>query len=195
MKSTFLLTMIICFGWHVAQAFVVPKKSTVLPGYYEEAKRDSILQNATDRLEGLWYYPDEHLTLAIEKLRQGVNHREEAYRIVVVETDDCSTDYGSIIGYMEKTAERNKLRIWLYSGMEANLPINPVESVATVDSDYATILIDRPKVKIRISANIMQLLPTIFNGIRIYPRYEKADVKPGFKRIHPNAPTSELQYF
>lgn len=174
-------------------AFEIPKRSSVLPGYNESAAKARLARNTSDRMEGLWYYPDEKLTLAIEKIDTG--ERGSYYRLTVVDADDCAVDCGSIMGYMEQSAMKSKLRLWLYSGLTDDLLVNPIECVATVDDEYSTILIDRPSVKLRFSVNLTQFLPSIFRGLRVYPRYESEKIKPGFRKITSGSESSDLIYF
>ena len=49
-------------------AMDIPEVSTVLPGYYEQSAKEKYLSNGGSGLEGLWYYPDENMTFAIERI-------------------------------------------------------------------------------------------------------------------------------
>lgn len=170
----------------------IPQKSTILKGYDILSAKQRFQERAIDRIEGLWYYPEEEMTVAIEK-----NDSETIYRVVVVEAADCSIDCGSIAGYMEKTAADDKFRLWLYSAIENGVTTNPIESVATLSDHGKTLLIDRPEIKFRFSINLTQFLPSIFNlkGIRIYPKRIKPEIKPGFRKTYPDNENSQPVYF
>lgn len=191
MRKIFLITALLTIC--NIKALEIPKKSSVLPEYHEEAVKTRLSQKTADRIEGLWYYPDEKLTLAIEKFDS--DNKGVCYRLVVVDSENCAVDCGSIMGYMEQSASPEKLKMWLYSGITEDLLVNPVECVATVDDDFSTILIDRPSVKLRFSINLTQFLPSIFKGVRMYPRYESEKIKPGFKKIMPEMQSPEPIYF
>lgn len=176
-------------------AFDAPKKSEVLGGYHEDSVRIRLKQSASDMLEGLWYYPDEHLSFVIERLPTYKEGKNVVYRLVVVDADDCAVDCGAVMGYMEKTAAKNQFKLWLYSGLVDDVPVYPVECVATVDDGFSTVLIDRPDVKMRFSVNLARFLPSIFGGVRIYPKVDKPSAKPGFRRLDSEEPDLMPVYF
>lgn len=161
------------------QAFTIPENAPVLKGYDPESVRQRHAANTTGKIDGLWYYPDEHITLAIES----IENERGFYRLVTVEAEDCAIDCGCVLGYMEESAEKGKLKLWLYSGITDDRLVRPIECVANIENGGSNITIDKPDVKIRMSMNIAQFLPSIFGRIRIYPRMEKPSVKPGFIKI------------
>lgn len=161
------------------QSFSIPDKAPVMKGYDLESVKERHKKTVNGRLEGLWYYPDEHMTLSIER----IENERGYYRIVAVEAEDCAVDCGSVIGYMEESAESGKLRLWLYSGIADDTLTRPIECVANVENNGNNIVIDKPEIKIRMSMNIAQFLPSIFGRIRIYPRLERSEIKPGFIKI------------
>ena len=161
------------------QSFTIPGNAPVLAGYDMESVKERQAQTIAGRLEGLWYYPDEHITLAIERMENEKGY----YRLVAIETEDCAVDCGCVLGYMEESAENDKLRLWLYSGIAGDTLTRPVECVANVENGGNNITIDKPKIKMRLSMNIAQFFPTIFGRIRIYPRLEKPEIKPGFIKL------------
>lgn len=177
MKSLYIFAILILPA--LLQSFSIPEKAEVLKGYDTKSVKERLSKNINDKLEGLWYYPDEHITLAIERMEKAAGY----YRLVAVEAEDTAIDCGCVLGYMEESAENDKLRLWLYSGITGDQLVRPVECVANIENNYSNITIDKPTVKIRMSMNIAQFLPSIFGRIRIYPRMEKPEIKPGFIKI------------
>lgn len=169
-------------------AMDIPEVSTVLPGYYEQSAKEKYLSNGGSGLEGLWYYPDENMTCAIERIENIKNSHKETYRIVVVESEDCSVDLGSIAGYIEKTAALDEMNVWLYSAFNGENLVNPIKCLATVDKSLKCILLDKPKVKLQVSVNLLRFLPSVFRGIRVYPHIDNPEAKAGFRKIEDKEP-------
>ena len=66
MKQTIaiiLLTLVAIAGWAKTD---LPEQSVVLPDYDEEVARQRLLESDMQPLEGIWYYPNEDMTLAMD---------------------------------------------------------------------------------------------------------------------------------
>lgn len=166
----------------------IPEVSTVLPGYCEQSAKENIQRRGGSGLEGLWYYPDEQMTFVIERIEDFKNEHKECYRIVIVGSEDCSIDFGSVAGYIEKTAALNEMNVWLYSAFDGENLVNPIKCLATVDDDLKSILLEKPNVKLHVSVNLMRFLPTVFRGVRVYPHFSKPKAKVGFRKIEDKEP-------
>lgn len=165
------------------EAFNVPDKSTVLKGYYERSAELKLQNTFADNLEGVWYYPEEDMTLVIERLAGERNSKSVVYQIVVCECEDLTVDIGSIAGYLETTAVPEEFKLWLYSGFDGDLLAYPIECLATMTGDNQTLKIAKPKIRASVSVNIMRFFPSIFGGgIRIYPHIDNPKATPGFIR-------------
>jgi len=171
----FLLSAATCLS-----ALEIPERSEVLAGYDRASVERRMSEKRLDSLEGLWVYPEERLMLAVERMDGG---DLPDYRLVVVATENEAVDCGSIAGYMQSTADYGHLKIWLYSLVEDDLLTNPAACVGIVGNGM--ISVRQTKLKFRISANLTRFLPSIFGGIRVYPRIEKETVTPGFRKIWP----------
>lgn len=166
-----------------ASAFDVPEKSQILPGYDMSSVRHRLSTRPLEPIEGLWSFPDERMVLAIEHIASD-NHG--LYRLTVVDAEDSSTDFGCVIGYLEDSPDSRKLTLWLYSRIKGDgLPESPAKCVAEIDADNRKIQIERTRLHMYFSANIMQFLPSVFNGIRIYPRIRRAKTSTGLIKIFP----------
>ena len=167
----------------VASAFDVPEESAVLAGYDEATVRARFKGNATKTLEGLWYYPDERLTLVVERHDAERGSRAEVYRLVVVDSEDTAINPGTVAGYAERAARPDQLRLRLYSAVVDERLTMPIECLATVDDDCNSIMVEKPKLKVHWSVNLARFLPSIFDGIRIYPHVETPKAAAGFVRL------------
>lgn len=165
-----------------AMAGGFPEESPVLPGCDRQSVEQRLLSQRIDSLEGIWYYPEERLTVAVERLANGSKLPE--YSVAVVDADDMSIACGTVAGYLQATAEPRKLRLWLYSVNDGGKLRNPVECVAEMTRN-GMISIHRTKLKMRVSANLSRFLPSVFGGIRIYPHVETETINPGMRRIWP----------
>lgn len=118
-----LAAFIACF--QSAAAIEIPDTATVLPGYASriDASR-RILDGATDNLTGLWNYPEEQMVVAIRK------SSEFNYQLIAVEAENEAIDCGTVIGYLTTTANKSKMRMWLYSVVDGDRLTSPVECVA-----------------------------------------------------------------
>ena len=116
-----LAEFIACF--QSAAAIEIPDTATVLPGYASriDAMR-RILDGTTDNLTGLWNYPEEQMVVAIRK------SSEFNYQLIAVEAENEAIDCGTVIGYLTTTANKSKMRMWLYSVVDGDRLTSPVEN-------------------------------------------------------------------
>ena len=167
----------------VAAAFEVPEESAVLAGYDEATVKARFDGTITSTLEGLWYYPDERLTLVVERLEPERGSRAEVYRWVVVDSEDTAINPGTVAGYAAQAAQPDQLRLRLYSAVVEDRLTMPIECLATVDDECNSIKVEKPKLQVRWSVNLARFLPSIFDGIRIYPHVDSPKAAAGFIRL------------
>ena len=160
----------------------IAKTAPILPGYHRRAVEQRLQSRLLDDKEGIWYYPEEGLTLAIER---DDDNNLRRYRLVVVESIDKAVDVGAVAGYMMESADPTRLRLWLYSEINCDDKLSsPVDCVAEI-SNKANVIIHKKKLKFRASINLTRFLPSIFGGLRLYPQLEKESIEPGMKKIWP----------
>ena len=167
----------------VAAAFEVPEESAVLAGYDEATVKARFEGSVPATLEGLWYYPDERLTLVVERIEPERGSRAEVYRLVVVDSEDTAINPGTVAGYAERAAQPDQLRLRLYSAVVGDRLTMPIECLATVDDECNSIKVEKPKLQVRWSVNLARFLPSIFDGIRIYPHVDSPKAAAGFIRL------------
>jgi hypothetical protein len=79
-----LLTLV-ALTW-TAAVCGVPERGSLLPGIDEDSMRVRLAESDLQPLEGIWYYPNEQLTLGIERWRGDDNIQ---YRIILLDCDDA----------------------------------------------------------------------------------------------------------
>lgn len=175
-----------------ALAFSVPKKSEIVVGCHRFAAEKRLQSKLLDDIEGIWHYPDERLTLVVERI---IDSPMATYRMAVVDSDNKALDRGLVVGYIQTTAQKNRLRLWLYSLSDDELLSHPVECIADIDKD-GYIRIHKKKLKFRVSVNLSRFLPSVFGGVRIYPYiHDNESVNPGMVKIWPKNEAENVMIF
>ena len=173
----------------------VPKKSVVLDGLDVDSMRTRLDETDMQPLEGIWYYPNEEMTLGIERYKGPHNI---GYRIILLDSPDINDVPGTVIGYIATSAVDDKYQLWLYSQRDRLTLIKPLECVATLNKTATTLTFDPPHWKIKVRVNVARFLPTLFNGISIIPERVEERLPIGFRKIYPEggdgAPFNRIRY-
>ena len=160
----------------------VPEKSIYLPGVDADSMRVRLDESDLQPMEGIWYYPNEEMTLGIERY-QGAHN--VAYRIIFLGGIDPELLPGTVIGYIAPTAVKNKFQLWLYSQRDHLTLLKPMECVATLNNDASSLTFDPPHWRIKVRVNLARFLPTIFRSVSIIPEKEEEKVPIGFNKVYP----------
>ncbi len=166
----------------VADSGIVPKKSVILAGIDLDSMRVRLDESDLQPLEGIWYYPNEEMTLGIERYKG--NHNI-GYRIILLESPDISLVPGTVIGYIARSAVDNKFQLWLYSERSRTTLKKPMECVATLSNKATTLTFDPPHWKLKVRVNVARFLPTLFNGLSVIPERVGEQLPIGFRKIYP----------
>ncbi len=161
-----------------------PEKSVALPGIDEDSMRTRLSETDLQPLEGLWYYPTEQMTLAIEKTTSA-DSKGETYRLIMIDSPDTHLLPGTVIGYAEHGVTSDKYRLWLYTERDRTTLLHPMECVATLSHDAGSITFDPPKWKVKVRLNLARFLPSIFRTVSISPEKSKETMPEGFKKMYP----------
>jgi len=179
----------------VAGSKVVPPKSVILDGLDADSMRVRLDETDMQPLEGIWYYPNEEMTLGIERYR---GEHNIGYRIILLDSPDINVVPGTVIGYIAASAVDNKYQLWLYSQRDRLTLIKPLECVATLNKTATTLTFDPPHWKVKVRVNIARFLPTLFNGVSIIPEKSAERLPVGFKKIYPegneSGPFNRVRY-
>jgi len=160
----------------------IPKKSVVLDGLDVDSMRVRLDETDMQPLEGIWYYPNEEMTVGIERYKG--NHNI-GYRIILLESPDINLVPGTVIGYIASSAVDSKYQLWLYSQRDRVTLIKPLECVATLNAAATTLTFDPPHWKVKVRVNVARFLPTLFNGVSIIPERVGERLPVGFRKIYP----------
>jgi len=173
----------------------VPKKSVILAGLDVDSMRVRLDETDMQPLEGIWYYPNEEMTLGIERYR---GQHNIGYRIILLDSHDINVMPGTVIGYIASSAVDNKYRLWLYSQRDRVTLKKPLECVATLNKTATTLTFDPPHWKVKVRVNIARFLPTLFNGVSIIPDKAGEKLPVGFRKIYPEGgdgtPFNRIRY-
>ena len=194
-RATFILLLLVTVPLLVMAAGGVPKKSVVIDGLDVDSMRVRLDETDMQPLEGIWYYPNEEMTLGIERYRGDHNI---GYRIILLESPDVNLVPGTVIGYIAASAVDSKYQLWLYSQRDRLTLIKPLECVATLNSTSTTLTFDPPHWKVKVRVNIARFLPTLFNGVSIIPEMQGERLPVGFRKIYPDGgdgtPFNRIRY-
>lgn len=171
------------FAWAQAKT-ELPEQSVIVPGFNEQVARERLMESDLQPLEGIWYYPNEDMTIAIERWQPEPLHKI-GYRLLLVASDDLELLPGTVIGYIEASAVDNKYRLWLYSERNKVTLCGPLDCVATLNKDATTLTFDPPHWEVKVRVNFARFLPSLFKGISVIPDVEKEKLPVGFKKIFP----------
>ena len=160
----------------------IPKKSVVIDGLDVDSMRVRLDETDMQPLEGIWYYPNEEMTVGIERYKA---KRNIGYRIILLESPDINLVPGTVIGYIASSAVDSKYQLWLYSQRDRVTLIKPLECVATLDDAATTLTFDPPHWKVKVRLNVARFLPTLFNAVSIVPEKTGERLPVGFRKIYP----------
>ncbi len=177
------ILMMVCLAMARAET-ELPQQSVVVPGFSEQVARERLMESDLQPLEGIWYYPNEDMTLAIERWQPEPSHKI-GYRLLLVASDDLELLPGTVIGYIEASAVDNKYRLWLYSERNKVTLCGPLDCVATLNKEATTLTFDPPHWEVKVRVNFARFLPSLFKGISVVPSVEKERLPVGFKKIFP----------
>ncbi len=173
----------------------VPSKSVILDGLDLDSMRVRLDETDMQPLEGIWYYPNEEMTLGIERYRGKHNI---GYRIILLESPDINVIPGTVIGYIAASAVDNKYQLWLYSQRDRLTLIKPLECVATLNQSATSLTFDPPHWKVKVRVNIARFLPSLFQGVSIIPEKSSEKLPVGFRKIYPEGgegkPFNHIRY-
>lgn len=161
----------------------LPPQSVVLPGIDEQQARKMLSESDLQPLEGIWYYPNEEMTLAIEKWD---GEKNIGYRIILLASNDFDLTPGTVIGYIASSAVNNKYNLWLYSEQDRTTLLSPLQCVATLNADNNSLTFDPPHYNVKVRINFARFLPSIFSGgVSIYTNKVDEKLPIGFKKTYP----------
>ena len=195
MRQAALILMMLVMPLTALAVKGVPSKSVILDGLDLDSMRVRLDETDMQPLEGIWYYPNEEMTLGIERYRGKHNI---GYRIILLESPDINVIPGTVIGYIAASAVDNKYQLWLYSQRDRLTLIKPLECVATLNQSATSLTFDPPHWKVKVRVNIARFLPSLFQGVSIIPEKSSEKLPVGFRKIYPEGgegkPFNHIRY-
>ena len=180
----------------IVASAAVPEHSEFFPGLDEDSMRVRLANADLQPMEGIWYYPNEEMTLGIERIE--TNSHDERYRIILLGSTDAHLLPGTVIGYLQASAVSNKWQLWLYTERDRLILYRPMSTVATLNTAATEITFDKPHWKVKVRVNFARFLPSIFRGVSIIPEKVEEELPIGFKKIFPEGgdgnPFTRIRY-
>ena len=183
MRAAFISLFLTCLSLPAMAGNGVPAKSVILDGLDVDSMRVRLDETDMQPLEGIWYYPNEEMTLGIERYR---GEHNIGYRIILLESPDINVIPGTVIGYIAISAVDNKYQLWLYSQRDRVTLIKPLKCVATLNPSATTLTFDPPHWKVKVRVNIARFLPSLFQGVSVIPEKTGETLPVGFRKIYPD---------
>lgn len=171
-----------------------PAQSQVLPGYSFDEVKDRLASCPLQTVEGIWEYPDEMMTVAIEHFESPQFSKKIKYRIVLLDSEDMSLLPGTVIGYIAESADNHKFELWLYGEQDGKRLLSPGKCVATLEDDGTSLIFKQNSLKVRVRFNLTRFLPKLFRFISVSPYVEKEELPVGFSKVYPAYDDNESQH-
>ncbi|MDE6792328.1 MAG: hypothetical protein K2J48_04525 [Muribaculaceae bacterium] len=167
---------------------------SLLPPVYDiEAARDLCKESPLDNVEGIWYFPDDNVTVLIRRIPESGNPALPAYQIMAIESTDCRIIPGSVIGTMKSSAESTKYVISFNHENKKGGLGKSKECMATLSKEHDSMILTRDKSKfnLRINLNPNSLLPTLWRslvrfGISVGTGNDPKRPAPGMIKLYPS---------
>ena len=159
-----------------------PQQSPILSGYSTETVKSRIQTTATDPVEGIWEFPEDRVTVSVEKCSDG----GFSHRLVILESDDIETVPGTVLGYIADSGLDNEFNLWIYSDEDENgILSSPVKCYARLSNDFRSVRIIKSEIKPLVRINFARLLPGFFKGVYITLKNKPAQTPVGLRKIYP----------
>ena len=193
--AALLLVLVALLPVTMAAGNGIPDKSVIIDGLDVEAMRLRLDETDVQPIEGIWYYPNEEMTLGIERYKGGHNI---GYRIILLDSPDINLIPGTVIGFIASSAVDSKYQLWLYSQRDRVTLVKPLECVATLNKAATTLTFDPPHWNVKVRINFARFLPSLFNGVSIIPEKVEERLPIGFRKIYPEGgdgnPFNRIRY-
>lgn len=174
----------------------VPDVAECFPGLDEDSMRVRLAEADLQPMEGIWYFPDEDMTLGIE--RCAAAGHDERYRIIMLGSSDVHLLPGTVVGYLQASALPTKWQLWLYTERDRLTLCKPMSTVATTDADCTHLTFDRPHWHVKVRVNFARFLPSILHGVSVIPEKKKEELPVGFRKVFPEGgdghPFNRIRY-
>lgn len=182
-----ILLAVMCI--HGAMGVVVfPSAGTFYPGVDEDSMRVKLSQMDLQPIEGIWYYPAEDLTVAIERMPSDRSYTPQhpPYHIVLLSSPDINVLPGTEIGFIVAGALDEEFDLYMFTECDDEGNVSkPEKCYAKLATDASTITLVRSKRDVDVRVNFARFLPSIFKGVSVVPKKKEKKVAEGFCKVYP----------
>lgn len=163
-----------------------PEKSPILYGYSESFVKKQLDTGTADHIEGIWEFPEDRVTVAVETAATSSDFLPFSYQIVILESDNLEIVPGTILGYIADSGIDNEFNIWIYSSCnDSGILSAPVKCYAKLTENYRTIKIEKPGIEPVIRINFARFLPGFFKGLYVSFKKKNVNSPAGMRKIYP----------
>ena len=123
--------------------------------------KDILDERDLDNVEGIWFYPEDKVTVLVLKDDDNKKSVLQDYSITVLETTDARLHPGDKIGILKPSADSHVFDIELFTEKKNDLLLQPKTCTATLGKDGDSFIFKKGKNKIRgrLNLNFTRLLP------------------------------------
>lgn len=136
--------------------------------------------NALHRVEGIWIYPDDDVTVLVR--RHAIENG--TYDIISIESGDGSFSPGERIGQIISISDPAKFKMILFTQRKKNILTRPKECAATLALDDYAMRVEHKSKKFQF--NLFFLLPRFWRMARITTDDPTKSLPFGMKKIYPS---------
>lgn len=155
-----------------AQAFLDP-----------EAAREWCDQATLDRVEGIWEYPEDKVTVLIRK-PQASGAELHDYEIVALDSPGYTVDPGTTIGWLERTTDPLKFKMHLYTCRKKGKLSKPKECAATLVNEDCGMTVTASRLSF--TFNPLGLLPYFWKLVRVRQTDPTKSLPAGMLKVYPS---------
>jgi len=129
--------------------------------------------------EGIWQYPEDHVTVLVMKSAEG-----EGYQLTVVQSEDTSLLPGEVLGTLTPSLDSGKFKLSIYTIRKKGRLSDLRDCLVTLSSDGETMRVE--KAGVDFSFNPLGFLSGFRRVLRMKIKDPAADLPDGMTRIYPS---------
>lgn len=149
-----------------------------------EAAREWCDQATLDRVEGIWEYPEDKVTVLIRKPAMTSGTELHDYEIVALDSPGYSVEPGTTIGWLEHTTDPLKFKMHLYTSRKKGKLSKPKECAATLVNDDCGMTVTSSRLSF--TFNPLGLLPYFWKLVRVRQTDPTKSLPTGMLKVYPS---------
>lgn len=169
---SFALALLLC-ATAAAQTFLDP-----------EAARQWCDQATLDRVEGIWEYPEDKVTVLIRKPAAASGTEPHDYEIVALDSPGYTVEPGMTIGWLERTTDPLKFKMHLYTKRKKGKLSKPKKCAATLVNEDCGMTVTASRLSF--TFNPLGLLPYFWKLVRVRQTDPTKSLPAGMLKVYPS---------